>query len=72
MLNIHFREENSFVLPKPYFVEVYIEHAHQLITKETIHVSVIHRHVILELDGVKRLSEDPIIVTGHFVSDKSG
>ena len=32
MHNMHFREENSFVLPKPYLAEVYIEHAHQLTT----------------------------------------
>ena len=29
MPNIHFREENSFVLPKLYLAEIYIEHAHQ-------------------------------------------
>ena len=33
MLNIHFREKNSFVLPKLYLTEVYIEHAHQLTTE---------------------------------------
>lgn len=33
MLNIQFCKENSFVLPKPYLAEMYIEHAHQHSTK---------------------------------------
>ena len=33
MFNIHFREENSFVLPKPNLAEVSIEHAYQITTK---------------------------------------
>ena len=36
MVNIHFREENSSVLPKLYLAEVYIEHAHQLTTQGSI------------------------------------
>ena len=35
-LNTHYREESSFVLPKPYLMEVLIEHAHQLTTKGSI------------------------------------
>ena len=30
MLNIHFHEENSFVLPKPYLAKVYVTCAHRL------------------------------------------
>ena len=40
MLNIHFRVENSFVLPKPYLAEVYTEHAHQFTTIGSIEKNV--------------------------------
>ena len=32
----------------------------------SIHVSVIYRHAILEVDGVESLSDIPFIVTEHF------
>jgi len=35
-------------------------------TEVSIHVSIIHRHAILELDGVESLPDDPFIVTEHF------
>ncbi|CAC5398871.1 unnamed protein product [Mytilus coruscus] len=35
-------------------------------TEVTIHVSIIYRHSVLELDGVKSFPDDPCIVTEHF------
>ena len=35
-------------------------------TEVSIHVTVIHRHAILEVDGVDSSQEDPNIVTEHF------
>ena len=51
MLYIHFREKNSFVLPKSYLAEVYIEHAHQLTTKGSLlfYPSPISRKCILSM-----------------------
>ena len=40
MLNIHFHEEKSFVLPKLYLAELYIDHAHQLTTKGSIDIPI--------------------------------
>ena len=35
-------------------------------TEVSIHVSVIYRHAILEVDGVESLPDIPFIVTEHF------
>ncbi|CAC5397365.1 unnamed protein product [Mytilus coruscus] len=35
-------------------------------TEVTIHVSIIYRHSVLELDGVESFPDDPCIVTKHF------
>jgi hypothetical protein len=35
-------------------------------TEVSIHVSVIYRHAILEVDGVESLPDIPVIVTEHF------
>ncbi|CAC5425714.1 unnamed protein product [Mytilus coruscus] len=35
-------------------------------TEVTIHVSIIYRHSVLELDGVESFPDDPCIVTEHF------
>ncbi len=52
----------SDVLPKNELQTQYFQR-----TEVTIHITILHRHAVLEVDGKEGTDEDPIIVTEQFI-----
>ena len=47
-------------------VHMYVQSAYFQKTEVSVHVSVIHRHALLEYDGIDSLDDNPEIITEHF------
>ena len=45
---------------------MYVQSAYFQKTEVSVHVSVIHRHALLEYDGIDSLDDNPEIITEHF------